>query len=68
LPGLSFPLALQISAVLFNLIPLPPFDGYNALEPFFHPVVREQFDRFRGVTIWIVLLAFWYVPVISDTF
>jgi Zn-dependent protease len=68
LPGLSFLLVLQISAVLFNLIPLPPFDGYSILEPFLHPVVREQFDRFRGVTIWIVLLAFWYVPFISDTF
>jgi Zn-dependent protease len=68
LPGLSFLLVLQVSAVLFNLIPLPPFDGYSVLEPFLHPVVREQFDRFRGVTIWIILLAFWYVPFISDTF
>jgi Zn-dependent protease len=68
LPGLSFLLVLQVSAVLFNLIPLPPFDGYNILEPFLHPVVREQFDRFRGVTIWIILLAFWYIPFISDTF
>jgi Zn-dependent protease len=68
LPGLSFLLVLQISAVLFNLIPLPPFDGYSILEPFLHPVVREQFDRFRSVTIWIVLLAFWYVPFIADVF
>ena len=30
-PAFSFLLVLQISAVLFNLIPLPPFDGYNAL-------------------------------------
>jgi hypothetical protein len=37
-PGLSFLLVLQISAVLFNLIPLPPFDGYNAVEPFLSPV------------------------------
>lgn len=68
LPGLSFLLVLQVSAVLFNLIPLPPFDGYSVLEPFLHPVVREQFDRLRGVTIWIVLLAFWYIPFISETF
>lgn len=68
LPGLSFLLVLQVSAVLFNLIPLPPFDGYSVLEPFLHPVIREQFDRFRGVTIWIILLTFWYVPFISDTF
>lgn len=68
LPGLSFLLVLQVSAVLFNLIPLPPFDGYSVLEPFLPMVIREQVDRFRGVTIWIILLAFWYVPVISDVF
>ncbi|MGZ9223151.1 MAG: site-2 protease family protein [Anaerolineales bacterium] len=68
LPGLSFLLVLQVSAVLFNLIPLPPFDGYSVLEPFLHPVVREQFDRFRGVAIWVILLAFWYVPFISEVF
>src|SRR5215208_4296944 len=68
LPGLSFLLVLQISAVLFNLIPVPPFDGYNALEPFLHPVIRMQVDRFRSVTIWIILLLFWYVPVVSDMF
>ncbi|HSL43165.1 MAG TPA: site-2 protease family protein [Anaerolineales bacterium] len=68
LPGLSFLLVLQISAVLFNLIPLPPFDGYNALEPFLSPVIQMQVDRFRGATIWVVLLLFWYVPFVSDSF
>src|SRR5512135_150874 len=67
-PGLSFLLVLQISAVLFNLIPLPPFDGYNALEPFLNPIIREQVDRVRGATMWIIFLLFWYVPVISSYF
>jgi Zn-dependent protease len=68
LPGLSFLLVLQVSAVLFNLIPLPPFDGYSVLEPFLPAVIREQVDRLRGVMIWIILLAFWYVPFISNMF
>jgi len=68
LPGLSFLLVLQISAVLFNLIPLPPFDGYNILEPFLVPEIRMQVDRFRGAAIWIVLLAFWYIPAIANMF
>ena len=67
-PGLSFLLVLQVSAVLFNLIPLPPFDGYNILEPFISPVIREQVDRFRDMAIWIVLLLFWFVPFISNLF
>ena len=67
-PGLSFLLVLQISAVLFNLIPLPPFDGYNAIEPYLNPVIREQVDRFRGAAIWVILLLFWYVPFVADLF
>lgn len=67
-PGVSFLLVLQISAVLFNLIPLPPFDGYNAIEPFLHPVIRMQVDRFRDMAIWIVLLAFWFIPFVGSFF
>jgi Zn-dependent protease len=54
--------------VLFNLIPLPPFDGYNALEPFLNPIIRDQVDRMRGATMWIIFLLFWYVPFISKGF
>ena len=67
-PALSFLLVLQISAVLFNLIPLPPFDGYNALEPFLPFNVRETVNQFRSAAIWIILLLFWYVPVVGDIF
>jgi Zn-dependent protease len=68
LPGLSFLLVLQVSAVLFNSIPLPPFDGYNILEPFLNPVIRMQVDRIANVAIWIVLLLFWFVPAVSNSF
>jgi Zn-dependent protease len=68
LPGLSFLLVLQVSAVLFNLIPIPPFDGYGILEPFLPSAIRMQMDRFRGVTIWIILLVFWYIPLVSEWF
>jgi Zn-dependent protease len=67
-PGLSFLLVLQISAVLFNLIPLPPFDGYNAIEPFLSPIIREQVDLARGFTMWIIIILFWYVPAVSSFF
>lgn len=68
LPGLSFLLFLQVSAVLFNSIPLPPFDGYGVLEPFLSQGVREQVDRFRDITIWVILLLFWFVPPVSRSF
>ena len=68
LPGLSFLLVLQVSAVLFNSIPLPPFDGYNVLEPFLPDVIREQVNRVRDIAIWIILLLFWFVPAVSNSF
>jgi Zn-dependent protease len=68
LPGLSFLLVLQVSAVLFNSIPLPPFDGYNILEPFLNPVIRMQMERFASVAIWVVLLLFWFVPAVANSF
>ena len=67
-PGLSFLLVLQVWAILFNLIPLPPLDGYNVLWPFLHPVIREQMDRLRGFAIWILILALWYIPVVGNIF
>jgi Zn-dependent protease len=67
-PALSFLLVLQISALLFNLIPLPPFDGYNALEPFLPFNVTAAVNQFRGAAIWIILLLFWYVPLVGDMF
>jgi Zn-dependent protease len=68
LPGLSFLLVLQVSAVLFNSIPLPPFDGYNVLEPFLPSVIRTQMDQFASVAIWVILLLFWFVPAVSSSF
>lgn len=67
-PGVSFLIVLQIWAVMFNLIPLPPFDGYNAIEPFLNPVVREQMERIRGIAIWVILLAFWFLPFVAEYF
>src|SRR6476661_6747512 len=68
LPGLSFLLVLQVSAVLFNSIPLPPFDGYGVLEPFIDRAVRDQVNHFRDVSIWIIFLLFWFVPSVSSSF
>jgi Zn-dependent protease len=68
LPGLSFLLVLQVSAVLFNSIPLPPFDGYNVLEPFLPSVIRTQVDGVRNIAIWVILLLFWFVPAVSNSF
>jgi Zn-dependent protease len=67
-PGLAFLALLQVTAVLFNLIPFPPFDGYGALEPHLPYDVREKIAQTRGAFIWIVFLVFWYVPFVANAF
>lgn len=67
-PGLSFLLILQVWAILFNLIPLPPLDGYHVIEPFLNSAIRMQMDRVRGFAIWILILVFWYVPFVGNFF
>jgi Zn-dependent protease len=67
-PGISFLLVLQIWAILFNLIPLPPLDGYHVLEPFLSPAIQMQMARIQGYVLWILLLAFWFVPNVARWF
>jgi Zn-dependent protease len=67
-PGLAFLALLQVTAVVLNLIPVPPFDGYGALEPHLNEAVRMQFAQYRGAFIWIVFLVLWYVPFINKLF
>jgi len=67
-PGLAFLALLQVTAVVLNLIPVPPFDGFGAIEPHLSYNVREQFAQFRGAFIWIVFLVLWYVPLVSNMF
>lgn len=68
LPGLAFLALLQITAVVLNLIPLPPFDGYGAVEPHLPEELRMRMAETRGMLVWIVFILLWYVPVVNKIF
>jgi Zn-dependent protease len=67
-PGLAFLALLQVTAALFNLLPVPPFDGYGAIRPHLSQDWRERMDSFAQVSMWVVLAVFWYLPVVSGVF
>jgi Zn-dependent protease len=67
-PGLAFLALLQVSAVVLNLIPLPPFDGYGALEPYLPTNIRLRMDQTRGLLSLAVFFVLWYVPFIGSAF
>ena len=67
-PGLAFLAFLQVSALVLNLIPLPPFDGFGALEPYLSPDLRGRVAQARGMLPWVVFFLLWYVPVVNSAF
>jgi len=67
-PGLAFLALLQVTAALFNLLPVPPFDGYGAIRPHLNPEWRSRMDAFGQVSMFVVLAMFWYLPLVSNVF
>lgn len=67
-PALSFLAYLQVTAVVFNLIPLPPLDGFGIIAPFLNPGLRETIARLGGSAILIIFVLMWQVPLIGDIF
>ena len=67
-PGIAFLAFLQISAVVLNLIPLPPFDGFGALEPYLSMDIRVKLAQTQGMLSWVVLILLWQVPFIGRAF
>jgi Zn-dependent protease len=67
-PALSFLAYLQVTAVVFNLIPLPPLDGFGILAPYLNPELRETIARLGGSAILIIFVLMWQVPLIGDIF
>jgi Zn-dependent protease len=67
-PGLAFLGLLQISAVVLNLIPLPPFDGFGAIEPYLSMDIRMKLAETRGILSWVVILVLWRIPFVGNAF
>jgi len=67
-PGLAFLALMQVSAVVLNLIPVPPFDGYRALSPLLGPEQRARIDQYSALITLTVFAALWYVPFVNDYF
>ncbi len=67
-PGLAFLALMQVSAVVLNLIPLPPFDGYGALAPYLPKNLREMINQASTILMFLVFLLLWNVSAVNDKF
>jgi Zn-dependent protease len=67
-PGLAFLALMQVSALVLNLIPVPPFDGYRALAPFLNQDLRARIDQVSGILVMMVFFALWYLQAVNTFF
>ncbi len=67
-PALAFLAMLEVTALVLNLIPIPPLDGYGVISPYLPMSLRASVDQ-AGTFLMLALFAvLWYVPVISNAF
>ena len=65
--GVAFLGFLQLTAVLLNLLPIPGFDGYGALEPHLSPQTQHALEPVKQFGFLFILLLF-FSPVLNQWF
>jgi Zn-dependent protease len=60
--SLGFLLQLQVSAVVLNLLPIPPLDGFQAIAPWLPESFRESLHSWSGQGSMVLFLLLWFVP------
>jgi Zn-dependent protease len=63
--ALAFLALLQVTALIFNLIPCPGLDGWGIIEPFLPRPLRDLGRRVAPVAILVLVAALFLVPGLS---
>jgi Zn-dependent protease len=64
--SLAFVLKLQVSALLLNLLPVPPLDGFQAIAPWLPWEWRERLSNSSNAGMLILFVLLWYVPAVNN--
>lgn len=64
----AFLLHLQISAIILNLLPIPPLDGFGAIAPWLSESARERGYANGTVALFVLFIALSFVPAINHVF
>lgn len=64
--SLAFLIFLQIFAVVLNLLPIPPLDGYGIIRPWLPKSLQQQFNKLGRYSFWFIFGVLWFVPAASQ--
>lgn len=66
--AIAFLAMLQFTAVFFNLIPIPPLDGYGIIEPYLDERTRMQLRQLSMMGIFLIFFLFMYITPVRQAF
>jgi len=66
--ALAFLAMLEVTALIFNLVPCPGLDGWGVVEPFLPDAVRRFGRRLAPIAPVILVLALFFVPSLNNLF
>jgi len=66
--ALSFLIFLQVSAIVLNLLPIPPFDGFGMIAPWLSIEIRILAQRVGMLPMLLLSFFLWQGGPISLTF
>jgi Zn-dependent protease len=58
----------QVAAVILNLLPIPPLDGYGVLEPYLSPQTAATMRSFGWYGLLLLFVLLWYVQPINELY
>ena len=64
----AFLLFLQVTAIVLNLIPIPPFDGFGIIAPWLSVGTRVLAARFGMLPLFVLFFLLWTGGPISSAF
>ncbi len=67
-PAIAFLAMLEVTALVLNLIPIPPLDGYGVISPYLPGSLRASVDQAGAFLMLALFAVLWYVPLISNAF
>jgi Zn-dependent protease len=66
--SLAFLALLQLSALIFNLLPWPSVDGWGIIAPFLPEAIQAQGRRFGEIGPLLLMLALFFVSPLKALF